>query len=179
MAACLAAGDHPNLTGGLGRLVGQPDGIDGLVMRLLPSHWRVLADAPSLSSCSRDIYDPALRLEPQVVLRIARAAAAAAAHLHARGLLHGDLYAHNLLWDGAAGDAVLSDFGAASLLPSGPAGAALQRIEVRAWGLLIGELMACCSEPHGGLRALEQACTQPEPAARPLMAEVLSALTAV
>ena len=52
------------------------------------------------------------------------AAAEACAHLHARGILHGDLYGHNILWDGTDGAAVVSDFGAASTLPAGPAGAA-------------------------------------------------------
>nr|WP_280178010.1 hypothetical protein [Methylobacterium haplocladii] len=90
--------------------------------------------------------------------------------------MHGDLYAHNLLWDGTHGEAVLSDFGAASLLPPNAFGTLLQRIEVRAWGLLLGELLACCSAAPVELRALEQACTQPDPGARPLIAEVLSAL---
>ncbi|GJE54228.1 MULTISPECIES: leucine-rich repeat-containing protein kinase family protein [Methylobacterium] len=178
MAACLAAGDHPNLTGGLGRLVGHPDGMEGLALRLLPSHWRVLAGPPSLSSCSRDVYDPALRLDPGVALRIAHATASAAAHLHERGLLHGDLYAHNLLWDGTAGAAVLSDFGAASMLPPGPAGEALQRIEVKAWGLLLGELLARCEAGRDDIGTLARACTQPDPKDRPLMAEVVAALGA-
>jgi hypothetical protein len=176
MAACLAAGDHPNLTGGLGRLTGHPEGLDGLVMRLLPAQWRALAGPPSLASCSRDVYDPALRLGADVVLRLALASASAAAHLHERGLMHGDLYAHNLLWDGSAGEAVLSDFGAASVLPAGPAGEAMQRIEVRAWGLLLGEILYCCDAAPASLRALEEACTRRDPTERPLMAEVRSLL---
>ncbi len=38
------------------------------------------------------------------------------AHLHGRGISHGDFYAHNILWreDGAC---LLGDFGAASFLP--------------------------------------------------------------
>ncbi|WP_342150509.1 leucine-rich repeat-containing protein kinase family protein [Methylorubrum sp. SB2] len=180
MAACLAAGRHPNLTGALGQVVDHPDGAQGLLMPLLPSDWRVLAGPPSLESCSRDIYDPALRLGPAVALRIARDVAAGAAHLHARGLLHGDLYAHNTLWDGDAGAAVLSDFGAASRLPPGPQGAAWQRIETRAFGLLLGELLdRCASEPEGiaRLRDLERACVQADVAARPLMAEMAQALS--
>ncbi|SFL96563.1 leucine-rich repeat-containing protein kinase family protein [Methylorubrum salsuginis] len=180
MAACLAAGRHPNLTGALGQVVDHPDGAQGLLMPLLPSDWRVLAGPPSLESCSRDVYDPALRLGSAVALRIARDVARGAAHLHARGLLHGDLYAHNTLWDGTVGEAVLSDFGAASLLPSGPAGAAWQRIETRAFGLLLGELLdRCVSEPEeiARLRDLERACVQADVAARPLMTEVVEALS--
>jgi protein tyrosine kinase/Leucine Rich Repeat (LRR) protein len=181
MAACLAAGRHPHLTGALGRVTGHPEGVDGLLMPLLPPGWRPLAGPPSLASCSRDVYDPDLRLDPRAALRIARAVAEAAAHLHAGGILHGDLYAHNILWDGVAGEAVLSDFGAASRLPAGVAGAALERIEVRAWGLLLGELLdRCAREPEAApiLRALERACCQADPRARPRMAEICAQVRA-
>ncbi|SHJ57174.1 Leucine rich repeat-containing protein [Roseomonas rosea] len=176
MAACLAAGEHPNLTGALGRLTGHPEGLEGLAMPLLPEGWRVLAAPPGPESCTRDVYDPALRLEPGTVLRLAHGIAAAAAHLHGRGLLHGDLYAHNTLWDGERGHAVLSDFGAASFLPEGTAGRALQRVETRAWGILLDELLEHCREPPADLQALHDACTAPDPASRPLMAEVAAAL---
>ncbi len=178
MAAALAAGAHPHLTGALGQLVDHPDGLQGLLMPLLPAHWRVLANPPSRESCSRDVYDPALRLDLETALRIAHGIGRAADHLHGRGLLHGDLYGHNVLWDGVAGEAALSDFGAASFLPSDGA-QAYQRLEVRAWGLLLGELLDLCDEPPAQLtawRSLEQACTQPDTAARPLLAEALEAL---
>ncbi|GEP06547.1 leucine-rich repeat-containing protein kinase family protein [Methylobacterium oxalidis] len=179
MAACLAAGAHPNLAGALGRLTGHPDGAQGLLMPLLPANWRVLADPPSLASCSRDVYDPELRLGLGTARALATAAARAAAHLHGRGLLHGDLYAHNILWDGTEGEAVLTDFGAACLLPQGPMGAAWERVEVRAWGLLLGELLALCPPDDAGmapLRALEADCTRGDAAARPRMADVLGDL---
>ncbi len=179
MAACLAAGEHPHLTGALGRLVDHPERLQGLLMPLLPTHWRVLAGPPSLASCSRDVYDPALRLDPSAAFRIASAVASAAGHLHALGLLHGDLYGHNILCDPGTGDAVLSDFGAASVLPTTRESDALQRIEVRAWGLLFGELLDRCTvEPSGpaSLRALQGACVQHDPGARPLMRDVLKAL---
>ncbi|GJD94743.1 leucine-rich repeat-containing protein kinase family protein [Methylobacterium iners] len=177
MAACLLAGAHPHLTGALGRVTDHPENAQGLVMPLLPPDWGVLAGPPSLESCSRDVYDPGLRLAPAAALHLARGVAAAASHLHGRALLHGDLYAHNILWDGAVGEAVLSDFGAASMLPAGDAGRALQRLDVRAWGLLLGELLDRCDAPGAAaLRALEEACVQPDPAARPLMAEVVETL---
>ena len=178
LAASLAAGEHPNLTGALGRLTGHPDGLDGLVMTLLPDRWRPLAGPPSLESCSRDVYGPSLRISPDILRRIAAGTAAAAAHLHAHGLLHGDLYAHNVLWDGAAGDAVLSDFGAASFLPAGPDGVALRRLDVLAWGLLLGELLDRCAGAPSAWRLLQRQCVDPEPAARPSLAEALDLLGA-
>lgn len=177
MAACLAAGAHDNLAGALGRLSGHPDGRDGLLMPLLPAAWRVLAGPPSPESCSRDVYDPGLRLKPEVALRVARGIAAAVAHCHAQGLLHGDVYAHNVLWDGD-GAAVLTDFGAASALPRGAAGQALQRIEVRAFGLLLGELLDRCPPDTATetSRAWERACVRPGAGSRPLMAAVRAGL---
>jgi len=180
MAACLAAGAHPHLTGALGQVVDHPQQLQGLLMPLLPAHWRVLAGPPSRQSCSRDVYDPTLRLELETALQIARSVGLAAAHLHGCALLHGDLYGHNVLWDGVAGEAVLSDFGAASFLPASGA-EAYRRLEVRAWGLLLGELLDLCSPNPVQLaawRALAQACTQPNVAARPLLGEVLEVLSA-
>ena len=175
MAACLIAGEHPHLVGALGRVSGHPSGAQGLVMPLLPGHWRPLAGPPSLQSCSRDVYDPALRLQPATVLRIARGVGAAAAHLHRRGLLHGDLYAHNVLWDGTAGEARLGDLGAASVLT--PDAAALRRLDVLAWGVLLGELLARCDPAPelDRLQAVQRACVAPEPRARPELREVLEA----
>lgn len=176
MAACLAAGEHPHLTGALGRLTGHPDGAEGLLMPLLPSDRRVLAGPPSPEGCSRDDYAPDLRFDLDVALRIARDVAAGAAHLHARGLSHGDLYAHNTLWDGATGAAVLSDFGAASFLPDGP-GDPLTRLDVLAWGRLLGELLERTAEPApAAVQALLAECLSPDPRARPSLAQALDVL---
>ena len=176
MAACLAAGDHANLTGALGRLVDHPEGADGLLMPLLPDDWQVLAAPPSPETCSRDVYDADLRPDLDVALRLAGDVAAGTAHLHARGLSHGDLYAHNILWDGRTGAAVLSDFGAASSLPAG-AGDPLASLDVLAWGRLLGELLERCDgEAPAAIRALQADCTQADVAARPSMAQALDVL---
>ncbi len=176
MAACLAAGDHPNLAGAFGRIAGHPDGMSGLVMPLMQARWRVLAGPPSLESCSRDVYAAGCAFAPEVVLRLAAEIGRGAARLHALGLLHGDLYAHNVLWDGAEGSAVLSDFGAASTPPASRFGT-LQRLDVRAWGILLGELMdRCTGDLPAALHAVQAACVQPNVAARPTMAEAMDVL---
>ncbi len=175
MAACLAAGGHPNLTAALGRLADHPEGAQAMLMPLLPPHWRRLADPPSFESCSRDVYDPELRLSAEAGLSLVRGVARAVAHLHARGLMHGDLYAHNILWDGVAGEALLSDFGAACSLPLGAEGDAWRRVEVRAFGLLLEEVLAHCPPESAGrekLWRLARACLCKDARARPLMMEV-------
>ena len=175
MAAALAAGDHPSLAGVLGRTEGGPGGGPGLVMPLLPADWRVLAGPPSAETCSRDVYAAGLRLAPEVALRLVRDVAAAALHLHARGLMHGDLYAHNTLWNPADGRAVLTDFGAASVLPRDDP----QRwtpLEVLAFGRLLGEVLDRVDASPAALRALEAACVSPTPGDRPPMSQVVDAL---
>ncbi|MFN6998202.1 MAG: leucine-rich repeat-containing protein kinase family protein [Aquincola tertiaricarbonis] len=143
MAATLAAGDHPALVGVHGVLADHPQHRQGLVLPRLAAHWAPLAGPPSMRSCSRDVYAPGLRLPADQADRIGQAAASAMAHLHGRGLMHGDLYAHNLLVDGQGG-ALLSDFGAASFLPEDDPGCAeaLRALDRRALDILLDELAA-------------------------------------
>jgi hypothetical protein len=180
MAACLAAGGHPGLVGAIGRLADHPEGAEGLLMPLIPAGWRALAGPPSLESCTRDVYAPGLRLSTPAALGLADRVAGALAHLHGRGVLHGDVYGHNILWDGGAGQAVLSDFGAASLLPA-DAAARFTGLEARAFGLLAEELLALAPAEDPALAPLREVaarCLAPRPAERPPLAEVLRALPA-
>ncbi|MCB8875520.1 protein kinase [Acidisoma silvae] len=176
MAAMLAIGQHPNLTSPLGAVSEHPDGVEGLVMPLLPDGWRPLAGPPSFETCSRDVYDPGMQLDRATALRLVRGIAEATQHLHAKGLIHGDLYAHNILWDGARGAAVLSDLGAAGFYPRGADAAALQRIETRAWGILAEEVAGRCPEGFQALQSLAERCQHPRPQARPLMGDVCAEL---
>lgn len=141
MAATLAAGQHPHLVGVLGLLTDHPHGTQGLVMPRLAAHWAPLASPPSMASCSRDVYRADLRLPAAQAIAIGQAATAALQHLHAQGLQHGDLYAHNLLVDGQ-GNALLSDLGAASMLPADDPSRtkALQALDHRALHILLQEL---------------------------------------
>jgi DNA-binding helix-hairpin-helix protein with protein kinase domain len=143
MAALQVAGAHSHVLGALGVLAGHPQGRQGLVLPRLAAHWQPLAGPPSMASCSRDVYAEGLRLPAAQAVAIARAAAKALDHLHARGLTHGDVYAHNLLVDGQGG-ALLSDFGAASFVPSeSPALAdALRALDRRALHILLDEIEA-------------------------------------
>ena len=182
LAACLQAGTHPQLIPALARLAGHPGGAEGLLMPLIGPEFRVLAGPPSLASCTRDVYAPAPPLPATAVLGIAGGMAAALAHLHRRGLTHGDLYAHNILHDGA-GQARLGDFGAASFLGSVPAAQAarLKALDVRALGCLLEELADAGgprTAPLDALAALAQPCLQPDADKRPTADEVAHELAA-
>ncbi|TVT89462.1 protein kinase [Pseudomonas sp. RGB] len=175
MQACIAAGLHPNLIKVEGRVVGHPDDQAALVMDLIDPSYRNLAALPSLASCTRDIYAPDTRFSPEVALRMARGIASVAAHLHSHGITHGDLYGHNILWN-AEGDCLLGDFGAASFHATADTleTQALQRIEVRAFGVLLGELLERVDTPFNdqALVALQNSCCQPDVLARPSFEEI-------
>lgn len=181
MAATLAAAGHPGLVGVEGVVHTPADATPGLVLPLLDPSFQPLAGPPSFSSCSRDVYPDRFGISVDKLLIIARAVAGAVAHLHARGLLHGDLYGHNILWN-AADRALLSDFGAASFFdPDDHATAvALQRLEVRAFGCLLEELLAAVDNPADlrcrPLATLRDACLQPQVAQRPLFSDLVAAL---
>lgn len=178
MRACIAAGAHPHVIAPLGQVVEHPDQTNGLVLPLVPPTYRVLGNPPSLESCTRDTYPADTAFSPAVALGIAIGVAAAAAHLHGQGILHGDLYPHNTLVD-PAGKARLSDFGAASFYdPDDAMAQSLERLEVRAFGCLLEDLCDRCSSDRG-LRQLQQACQQPDVLARPGFGEILAELTAL
>jgi hypothetical protein len=182
MAACIAAGPHPDLIPVLGRVEGHPDGAQGLVLARIPAGWRNLASPPSLDTCTRDIYPEGWRTPVAAAQSMAAGIASAVRQLHARGIVHGDLYAHNILIDGDGG-ALLGDFGAASFCPAADT-PALQRIEARAFGCLLEELVAHCESPTRDpdraavqrMSDLTQRCLQPNAALRPSFDEIAQAL---
>ena len=186
LAACLAAGQHPALCTPSAVLCDHPQGARGLLLPLIAPDFVNLAGPPSLDSCTRDIYPPDLCIPAPILLRMALGLAEAVLHLHQRGVLHGDLYAHNILWQSGSGRALLSDFGAATLLPlERPAlRRGLQSLEVRAFGCLLEELLAhAVPDPRYAsgrepIAALAQCCLQPAPSARPTMDDVVQQLRA-
>ena len=145
MSACLRAGSHPNLIGVLGRIDGHPERLEGLVLSRVSEDYANLAGPPSLESCTRDVYPEHAAFSLPTLLELARGIANAAAHLHGRGILHGDLYAHNILHCNS-GHALLGDFGAASFIVPEHS-AALERIEARAFSWLLEELTERCEDP--------------------------------
>lgn len=182
MNACITAGLHPNLIRIEGRIHGHPDGQQGLVMQLIDPSFANLAGLPSLASCSRDVYADDRRFSAQVALRIAMSIASAAEHLHQQGITHGDLYGHNILLNDQ-GDCSLGDFGAASFHSTTDSmeTRALQRIEVRAFGVLLEELLAridsgLSNERREVLEELAQRCSQADVLGRPGFSEVIEVL---
>jgi hypothetical protein len=178
LAACLAAGQHPTLTTPVARLTDHPAQAQGLLMPLIPTGHINLAGPPSLQTCTRDVYAPGFSLTAPMALQIASDVAHAVMHLHARGVMHGDLYAHNILVDPVHGQARLGDFGAATRLPCDQPELRerLLTLEVRALGCLLEELAAACPSAGQCLQALAESCLSERPHQRPTATEVAQAL---
>ncbi len=185
MAACMRAGEHPNLIAVRGKIDAHPEGASGLVMSLVDSSYRNLAGPPSLESCTRDVYAPDMRLTLSQAVRIAHDMASVAQQLHANGIMHGDFYAHNILV-GSAGHALLGDFGAACFVTKEAMthhASALEQIEVRAFGCLLEELLERSDAANDHSESVRQAledlrdrCLTKEVKQRPQFTELVQAL---
>jgi len=179
MAAAMSAGKHPNLIKVYGRVQDHPLARHGLVMELISSDFISLAGPPSFESCTRDIYSSAACFDLPRLLNIAYSMASAAQYLHKLGIMHGDFYAHNILHCGK-GLALLGDFGAASFYSNDDVflSEGLERLEVRAFGCLLEELIdRCKSSPEqiNTLRLLinlKVACLADDSRSRPVFNEI-------
>lgn len=183
MAACMHAGAHPHLVSAMARVIEHPNHQQALVMPLIAPGFGNLAGPPSLESCTRDVYAPSQRFNWNATLRMAKGIASAVQHLRARGILHGDLYAHNILYT-SDGDALLSDFGAAAFFDVNDAALAqgLEKLEVRALGCLLEELAMQCDATAAeqtrqrDLAQLAQQCMADMPEMRPSLSQVCAKL---
>lgn len=156
MAAVLAAGFHEGLITVLGKVVGHPDEVvvveggddekkkfqGGIVMQLIPEYYSALGLPPSFDTCSRDCFPEDASLSAAEALGMLTGIAGAAAHLHQRGIAHGDLYAHNILASKADRHALLGDFGAATIYGTDEeVYAGMEKLEVLAFAHLLEDVL--------------------------------------
>mgnify|MGYP003868788993 CR=1 FL=1 len=181
MNAYIAAGGHPALVGLLGKVNFSKEKKRGLVMNLIPEDFFNLGAPPSLESCTRDIFNTGIGLSKLQVLKVANSMASVAQQLHARGIIHGDLYAHNILIN-ENGETLFGDFGAASFYDKNNAVVSfyLEKIEVKAYGYLLDDLLSICvgeeSPPLVELAKLRDLCLSSQHAKRPGFDEIVESL---
>lgn len=122
-----------------------PSGNLAIVMDLLDlSKYQILGFPPSFDSITRDTFGDDTRCSISFITNVAHGIANVCAHLHEHGIMHGDLYAHNILVD-TEGFPILTDFGAASLKTIFAIDSVeyqlLEKIELRAYGCLLDDLL--------------------------------------
>ena len=140
LATCLAVGRHPNLVPLKGKIVNHSEGKEGIVLELIPPSYKVLGNPPSFESCTRDVFPDDFKLSSEQKERILSGVKSAMDHLHSKGILHGDLYAHNTLYN-EEGHAFFGDFGAATFFDSNDSNAELlKQIDHRAYLNLVEDL---------------------------------------
>ncbi len=180
----ISMGHHDHLVDVIARVTGHPDGKDVLMLELIPSSFFNLGLPPTLQTCSRDVYPEGFTLTFDQGIKILQGMASASVHMHERGIMHGDFYAHNIMIDSEANH-ILGDFGGASYFEPKEVEIrnALERLEVRAFGCLIEEMLELSKKYHTPnetrekLTQLMMSCLSKENEKRPLFKEVLETLS--
>lgn len=145
--ACLQTGSHPNIVSSLAQV--NEDNHISLVMNLIPAHYKNLGLPPSLASCTRDTFKEGFALPLTTIIKIIKQMDKVFEHLHTNYVCHGDLYAHNTLFDENNGDIIFGDFGAASRyqILTLSQQEKIKQIEQRALSHFIEDLLSVCIEP--------------------------------
>lgn len=173
--ASIAAGPHPNLISATAIVADTPDQKPAVILPLISPACSQLAMPPDLITLTRDIFSLEQRYSAPFVKKVLGGIASALAHLHGNSVMHGDMYAHNILTD-QQGMSYLGDFGGASIY-NPDSGGWREGIDVCAFGNLMDELLSRCDDPGiDALYILQQACVQPVSVQRPVFRDILQSL---
>jgi serine/threonine protein kinase len=170
----------------------------GVIMDLVTG--TPLAAKPNHTSVLRCRWDLHAQFPIAFVLRCARDVASALEHLHSKGICHGDVYGHNVVCDGK-GNATLLDYGASFVYASpAPAGGVsvdgsengsengggeegggidFERLEVRAYGLLVADLLQRVSEKKKSAYSFSSSASPLSPSTAKVMAAARGVLEEV
>lgn len=171
----------------IGRISEHPEGKDALVFPLLPEgEYIILGNPPSFDSITRDTFPNDKKLSISEINQILHDICQAAMHLHSCGIMHGDLYAHNIL-SKSCGKSLLTDFGAASFTKGvfgekSVESKLLEQIEVRAFGNLADDLLRLCAveerlhQDYSLIKNLVQQCTVDNVEQRPSFCQISAIL---
>ncbi|MBP2702003.1 leucine-rich repeat-containing protein kinase family protein [Photobacterium lucens] len=141
--ACLKTGRHPNLVQSLAHVT-DPKHL-ALVMALIPAHFKNLGLPPTFATCTRDTFPDDFELTIEQIDSMVAQMTDVITHMQNQGVSHGDIYAHNVLFDEEA-NILVGDFGAASIYDDQPKEIQqkMKIIESRALGYFIEDLLSVC-----------------------------------
>ncbi|TYK66615.1 leucine-rich repeat-containing protein kinase family protein [Colwellia echini] len=159
LQACLQVGFHANLVQSIAQ-VNETDTL-ALIMNLIPPHYKNLGLPPCFKSCTRDTFPEGFSLPIVLINKIVEQMENVFTHLHNNYVCHGDLYAHNTLFDPENGDIIFGDFGAATSyqMLTTTQQQHIKKIEHRALNHFIDDLLNICAEEdknHTLFQQLEQ-----------------------
>lgn len=155
LQACLKIGDHPSLIQSLAQV--KEPGYLALIMNLIPAHYANLGLPPCFNSCTRDTFPTDFSLSITQIDKIVTQMEDVFTHLHDNQVCHGDLYAHNTLFDVDA-DIIFGDFGAATMyhMLTDSQQAQVKQIEHRALLHFIDDLLSVCIDTDKGTAAFKR-----------------------
>ena len=143
LQACLKLGHHKNLVKSVAQV--NESNYLALVMELIPTHFKNLGLPPDFQTCTHDTFESGFSLSINSIKKIVEQMQQVFEHLHNNQVCHGDLYAHNTLFDQQS-NIIFGDFGAASmyhmLLPV--VKKSIKEIEQRALMHFIDDLLKIC-----------------------------------
>lgn len=145
LQACLKTGSHQNIVSALAQVNEQ--GYLALIMTLIPDNYSNLGLPPCFKSCTRDTFPTGFTLRVEQIAKIVTQMEEVFEHLHKNQVCHGDLYAHNTLFDENA-NIIFGDFGAASMyhMLTDEQRDSIKHIERRAFHHFIEDLLSICNE---------------------------------
>jgi hypothetical protein len=148
----------------------------GVIMEPLPSNLDDFALPPTIVEITADRWDTNVIFTASFVMNALWDAVAALSFLHRNGISHGDFYAHNIKIDRSTGRLYLLDFGASFF--KGPFSNQAEKLEVRAFGVLVGELLLLLDPSESQLRSklgnLRDQCINVDVSARPNFTSIQS-----
>jgi len=169
MNTYMSIGKHDNLINVISKI--DEDEKLGLLLDLIPKSYQNLGFPPNFETCTRDTFPQEYSIPSETIYEIAKHIHSASMHLHERNLMHGDLYAHNILIN-ENNHCYLGDFGASSFYEN----KSCEKIEVRAYGCLIEDLLCICSDKENPyfkkLTTIAQTCMHENVKERPLFSEI-------
>ncbi len=145
LQACLKVGDHPSLVKSLAQV--NEDRYLALIMSLIPPHFKNLGQPPTFETCTRDTFPAGFKLSIEHIDKMITQMKDVFTHLHDNQVCHGDLYAHNTLFDKEA-NIIVGDFGAATMyhMLNKQQQDQVKEIERRAFHCFIDDLLSVCKE---------------------------------
>jgi tRNA A-37 threonylcarbamoyl transferase component Bud32 len=171
MDVYMATGEHTNLIKVLAK-IDEPNRL-GLLLELIPKSYKNLGFPPNFDTCTRDTFSEDCTFSVETIQKVGQDILAASIHLHEKNLMHGDLYAHNILIN-EKNHSYLGDFGAASFYNSDSLNC--EKIEVRAFGCLLDDMLQRCDNKsckmYHDINVIAQNCMQSDVEKRKLFSEI-------